>query len=34
MIAARLDGHAGYRAIQAIPGIGPVLGGGVRRRDR
>src|SRR5687767_10124159 len=22
----RLDGHAGYRAIQAIPGVGPVLG--------
>lgn len=25
-IAQRLDGHLGYRAIQAIPGVGPVLG--------
>ncbi|HEX2064507.1 MAG TPA: IS110 family transposase [Acidimicrobiales bacterium] len=25
VIARRLEGHAGYRAIQAIPGVGPVL---------
>jgi transposase len=25
-IGGRLAGHAGYRAIQAIPGVGPVLG--------
>ena len=25
-IGQRLDGHRGYRAIQAIPGVGPVLG--------
>ena len=25
-VARRLAGHAGYRAIQAIPGVGPVLG--------
>ena len=25
-IAKRLGGHAGYRAIQALPGVGPVLG--------
>ena len=27
-------GHPGYEAIQALRGVGPVLGGGVRRRDR
>ena len=26
-IGDRLAGHTGYRAIQAIPGVGPVLGG-------
>ena len=25
LIARRLDGHAGYRAVQAIPGVGTVL---------
>ena len=33
-IAARLATDPGYRAIQAIPGVGPVLGRGVRGRDR
>ena len=26
VLADLLDGHEGYRAIQALPGIGPVLG--------
>lgn len=25
-VVGRLDGHVGYRAIQVIPGVGPVLG--------
>ena len=29
-----LAGHDGYRAVQELPGIGPVLGRGHRRRDR
>jgi transposase len=24
-VTAQLSGHAGYRAIQALPGVGPVL---------
>ena len=41
LIAGRLRNHVGYRAIQAIPGVGPVLGavfvaeiGDVERFDR
>jgi len=32
--AELLAGHDAYRAVQQLPGIGPVLGGGHRRRDR
>ena len=31
---AQLARHPGYQAIQAIPGVGPVLARGVRGRDR
>ena len=34
LVAGRLRTDPGYRAIQQIPGVGPVLGRGVRRRDR
>ena len=34
MVADKLVGHAGYQAIQQLPGVGPHPGRGVRRRDR
>ena len=34
LVNGRLRTDPAYRAIQAIPGVGPVLAGGVRRRDR
>ncbi|MEW2383655.1 hypothetical protein AB0873_16415 [Micromonospora sp. NPDC047707] len=32
-VRTRLAGHVGYTAIQAIPGVGPILAAGVARRD-
>ncbi len=34
LLAGRLRTHGGYTAIQAIPGVGPVLGAVFARRDR
>ena len=34
MVADKLVGHAGYQAIQQLPGVGPHPGRGVGRRDR
>jgi transposase len=34
LVTNRLRADPGYAAIQQIPGVGPLLGGGVRRRDR
>jgi transposase len=34
LTADRLRDDPGYAAVQTIPGVGPILGGGVRGRDR